>query len=45
MMAIQQFIEISSVSIGNACSLRHLTVGRMEKLDEILLFELATGFR
>ena len=43
MMPIEQFIKIRSVALGQPGRMGDITLGRLQQLDEILLFKLPFG--
>jgi len=44
MVTVEEFVKVSPVAARYARSLRHIAVGRLQQLDEILLLKLPTGF-
>jgi len=43
MMAVQQFIKIRAIPVSYTRRLRHVAIGCLQQLNQILLFKLTAG--
>lgn len=44
MMSVEELIEIRPIPMGHSCRLGHIPTGRLQKLNQILLFKLSPCF-